>query len=87
MSYTDTQLKAGKQWIDIHFPDTTEVDLTYLTLRFNMPKTTEAYIRTNWFRNNFVKKPFKKSEIYSLNESSSSSSSLYTEKSLSSFEV
>ena len=78
-------LNEGKRWIDIHFPDTEEVDLTYLTIRFNPPQQTKIYIRAHWFKNNVVKKPFKTSEIYSKNESSSSS--LYTLKSLSSFDV
>ena len=78
MEFSKNQLIAGKCWIDRNFPDVQEVDIAYLKARFDMPDHAAAYIRQIWFVNIFVKKPFKNSEIYTKNQSPSSSS-LYTE--------
>ena len=77
MSFTVNQKIAGKCWLDNNFPNVEELDIAYLTVRFDMPGYAAAYIRDNWFENASVKKPFSTSELYSKSESSSSS--LYTE--------
>jgi len=77
MPFTVNQKIAGKCWLDSNFPHVQELDIAYLTLRFDMPEYAAAYIRDNWFENASVKKPFSTSEIYS--KESESSSSLYTE--------
>ena len=87
MSFTKNELIAGKCWLDSNFPEIEELDITYVTLRFNMPQYAAEYVRKNWYENVFVIKPFKTSEIYSKTPPSSSSSSLYSDHSSSSSEV
>ena len=66
-------------WLNTNIPEAKIVDLVVLKVFYNAPDCVLEYIRKNWNKTN-MKKPFVKSEIYSKNESSSSSSSSeYTE--------